>query len=247
MYRIKPKIIAHRGFSHYAPENTLASCITALDHHADYLEIDVQLSKDGIPVVIHDTTLERTVHDVPTGRVIDFTAFQLTGMDAGKWFHPDFIGTPISLLDDILNLPRHKTGLFMEIKGEDCEPKAIVQAVLARLKLQKDADVVIIGSYYPDILEEVLSAKPHQPVLGIADEEVWLEYFLDKGFKHLALDYRMLNEEMVKKLVVQGIRIWSFTVDDYHIAHDLVTWGVEGIITNNPNAMSFFHVFSENW
>ena len=100
----QPLVIAHRGFSGVAPENTLAAFRKAIDVGADMFELDVLLSQDEHVVVIHDDTLERTTNG--TGKVIDHTLAELQALDAGSWFSPEFAGEPIPTLEDALRLAK---------------------------------------------------------------------------------------------------------------------------------------------
>ncbi|MHB8172693.1 MAG: glycerophosphodiester phosphodiesterase, partial [Thermincolia bacterium] len=107
--------IAHRGWSGRAPENTMASIAMAIEEpRIQAIEIDVQLTKDGVPVVIHDFTLERTTNG--KGRVKDYTYEQLASMDAGEWFSHEFAGEKIPRLEDVLLAVRGKTRLLIELK-----------------------------------------------------------------------------------------------------------------------------------
>ena len=99
-------VIAHRGASAYAPENTLSSFRLAVEMKAEMMELDVSLSKDGIPVVIHDETVNRTTD--ANGAVSDFTVDELKVLETGAWFSEDFAGEPFPTLKEVLS----------EVKGE---------------------------------------------------------------------------------------------------------------------------------
>ena len=110
-----PKIIAHRGYSGQFPENTLAAFAGALDIGADYIELDVQLSKDGQVVILHDDSLKRTTG--VDGKVSDFTYEELAGLDAGAWFDASFAGEKIPTLEEALTLIRDtQCGVYLELK-----------------------------------------------------------------------------------------------------------------------------------
>ncbi|MGW0225493.1 glycerophosphodiester phosphodiesterase, partial [Streptomyces tendae] len=117
-----PDVIAHRGSSGMAPENTAAAIDLAVRQHADHVEIDVQRTKDGKLVNFHDCTMQRTtdIEDLypgrPSYRVSDFTWNELRRLDAGTWFHDDYAGEPIITLDDVIHHIQHtRTGLLAEI------------------------------------------------------------------------------------------------------------------------------------
>src|SRR5262245_59418730 len=111
------EVIAHRGSSAVAPENTLAAVDLAIRAKAHRVEFDVQLTKDGVPVVLHDETLERTTNG--KGRVRDRTYKEISKLDAGSWFHADFRGERLPTLDMVLELCRGKIPVNVEIKSED--------------------------------------------------------------------------------------------------------------------------------
>lgn len=110
-------VIAHRGHSSAAPENTLAAVAAAISAGAGAVEIDVQLTGDRVPVVIHDTELDRTT--AATGPVPGTTAAALAGVDAGSWFAPEFAGEPVPLLVDVLDVltVADDVDLLLEVKG----------------------------------------------------------------------------------------------------------------------------------
>ena len=124
-------VIAHRGASAEAPENTLPAFQLAAEQGADWFELDCQLSADDEVVVIHDATLERTTDG--TGRVADHTLAELRALDAGSWFDPRFAGTPIPTLAEALELTpgRHRIGAYVEIKSV-ADERALMEQVLAR-------------------------------------------------------------------------------------------------------------------
>ncbi|MGB2715228.1 MAG: glycerophosphodiester phosphodiesterase family protein [Vicinamibacterales bacterium] len=126
-------VIAHRGASAYAPEHTIAAYRLALEQRADFVEQDLQISKDGVLVCLHDLTLERTtnVEEVfptrsvagPNGRpswnVSDFTLPELKTLDAGSWFDAKFKGERIPTFQEAIDLVRGKAGLYPETKGPE--------------------------------------------------------------------------------------------------------------------------------
>ncbi len=139
-----PKIIAHRGYSHKAPENTLASFQKAIEVNADYFELDVQLSKDDSLMIMHDGTVDRTTDG--TGGISDLTWQQLKELDAGSWFSEEFAGERIPTLSEALVLAKNSAnniGVIVEIKSSNTSvPKKIVELVK---KLGMENRVVVSG------------------------------------------------------------------------------------------------------
>ena len=132
-------VIAHRGASAYAPENTLASFAKAIELKADWFELDVHLTKDGRVVVIHDGSLER-VAGIKKG-VPEMTLAEIKQADAGAWFSKDFAGERIPTLDETLVLAKGRIGVYIEIKS-DASDKALLgkmEAVVAKHRGSRDS------------------------------------------------------------------------------------------------------------
>jgi glycerophosphoryl diester phosphodiesterase len=139
-------VIAHRGASAYAPENTLASFRKAIDLDADWFELDCTLTRDGEVVVIHDNTLERTTGGVP-GDVKDYTLAEIERYDVGTWFDPVFAAERIPTLGETLDLATGRIGVYVEIKNSD-DDSALTRDLLAHFG---DAE-----SLFPDYRDAVL-------------------------------------------------------------------------------------------
>jgi len=175
-------LVAHRGASAYAPEHTLAAYRLALEQGADFVEQDLQISKDGVLVCLHDLTLERTtnVEEVfpdrsvagPKGRrtwnVSDFTLQELKRLDAGSWFDAKFAGERIPTFQEAIDLVRGKAGLYPETKGPEVyggrgfDMERLVLALLAENKLDRpDSDPktpVVIQSFSAESLQKMRKA-----------------------------------------------------------------------------------------
>ena len=121
-------VIAHRGASAYAPENTLAAFALAADMKADWFELDCTLTKDGEVLVIHDSDIERTTGLV--GNVKDLTLAQLKALDAGSWKGPKFAGERLPTLGEALDLAKErKIGVYVEIKNSDDDNKLMTEII----------------------------------------------------------------------------------------------------------------------
>ena len=122
-----PIVTAHRGYSTAAPENTLPAFQLAIDHHSDRAELDVQMTKDGVVMVTHDTSLRRC-----TGRnanIYDLTFAQVRERDAGRWFSARYAGTQIPTLEEVLDLCKGKIQLNIEIKPNAATPELEAETV----------------------------------------------------------------------------------------------------------------------
>lgn len=175
-------LVAHRGASAYAPEHTLAAYRLALEQGADFVEQDLQISKDGVLVCLHDLTLERTtnVEEVfpdrsvagPKGgrtwNVSDFTLQELKRLDAGSWFDTKFAGERIPTFQEAIDLVRGKAGLYPETKGPEVygsrgfDMERLVLALLAKNTLDRpDSDPktpIVIQSFSAESLQKMRKA-----------------------------------------------------------------------------------------
>lgn len=122
-------VIAHRGASAYAPENTLAAFELAAEQGADWFELDCTLSKDNAIIVIHDSDLERTTNLSEEIPVASMTLAQLKELDAGSWFSPEFAGEALPTLEEALDFAKRRIGVYVEIKNSD-DDDALIQAML---------------------------------------------------------------------------------------------------------------------
>lgn len=119
-------VIAHRGASAYAPENTIAAFDLAIDMKADWFELDCQLTKDNEVIVIHDATVDRTSNTV--GKVSEMTLEELKSLDAGSWSQALYRGEPLPTLEESLDFARDRIGVYIEIKSSDDDSELIKRA-----------------------------------------------------------------------------------------------------------------------
>jgi glycerophosphoryl diester phosphodiesterase len=187
-------LVAHRGASAYAPEHTLAAYRLAIEQGADFVEQDLQISKDGVLVCLHDLTLERTtnVAKVFPGRaargrgwrktwnVSDFTLHELKTLDAGSWFDPKFKGERIPTFQEAIDLVRGKAGLYPETKGPEVygsrgfEMEALLLAELAKNQLDRpDSDPktpVVIQSFSAESLRRLRGSGSMLPLTFLVSD-----------------------------------------------------------------------------
>src|SRR5256886_14516915 len=239
----KMDIIAHRGASHEAPENTLAAVRLAWEQGADAVEVDVQLSKDSQPVVIHDEDAKRTAG--VAGKVSDQTLDRLRRLDVGRWKGEDWIGEKIPTLDEVLAMVPRGKRLFVEFK---CGPPAIPEfkAALERSGTAR-AQVVAIG-FSEATMKAVKTALREMEVCWISrfkrnwNTGQWLPTAeqLIKTAKHAGLDGVDLDAggpvdvELVKELKAAKLKTYVWTVDSPTKARRLAKAGVDGLTTNRP-------------
>ena len=228
----RPFLWAHRGASRVAPENTLSAFAAALESGADGLELDIHLSCDGVPVVIHDETLERTTDG--SGAVVAVTLPQLQKLDAGSWFSAAFAGEAIPTLAEVLKIFGGQLRLNLELK----EFHAGV-AVLALLRDYPAAEVVLSSFDYA-LLKRLRAMDDDVPLAVLLDSGNWRQAVqvakeLSACAFHPAVN--QLHRPMVDVCIRAGIPVSVWTVDDVGVARSLIRAGVTGLFTNDPGTL----------
>lgn len=232
--------VAHRGATGYAPENTIAAFDLAVDMKADYIEIDVQRSKDGELVLIHDTTVDRTTDG--TGKVGDLTFEQLRSLDAGSWKGEQFAGEPIPTFEEILDRYHGKIGILIELKAPELYPgiEEQVAEVLKERNLDKPQnEKIIIQSFNFESVKRVDQLLPQVPVGVLTSNRADTTLEALQKFSTYAdwfnPSYGIVTEELVNQVHSQGMHIGSWTVRSQEAADFLFEMGVDAIISDYPD------------
>jgi len=228
----KTAVVAHRGASGFAPENTLAAFSKAINMGADYVELDVQFTLDEKVVVIHDPTLERTTNFV--GNVSDFTLTELQKADAGSWFSEDFSNEKVPTLEQVLDLVSGRLQLNVEIKNRE-EYSTIVDKVIHILKKNLFHDV-FISSFSRDIIELVKEIDQSIQT-GYLFEHKLLKHIYEGNWEFLCASHLLVNREFFNKAREYGKRLFVWTVNKNHEMEKMIELGVDGIITNYPDIL----------
>lgn len=234
-------VIAHRGASGYAPENTIASFNKALELKANYIELDVQMTKDHELVVIHDTNIDRTTNG--SGEVREFTYEELKKYDAGKWFHKKYSGQKIPTLQEVLLKYYGKVGLLIEIKNPNLYPE-IAERLATELKSHGVVgvinDKVIVQSFDIDLLKQFKQLMPNIP-LGL------LVKFRMQGISNIQLkvwsdlvhfinpNKALITKKLVKRIHAHDLRVIPYTVRDKKSIKGLMDARIDGIVTDYPD------------
>ncbi len=234
-----PKIIAHRGASVFAPENTLAAFNHAYKLGADGIELDVMLTNDDEIVVIHDDTVDRTTNG--SGRVSDFSYRTLRDLDAGSIFSNDFRGEHLPTLVEVYEQFGGKLLINVELKNYASLFDQLPQKVVALTKDFKLTDSVLFSSFNPRNLSVVNRLEPAIK-LGLltfpGKSGSLLRGPLGRLFPYDALHpyFSDVNEKMVSKLHAMGRKVNVWTVDDPVELRRLSDLAVDAIICNDPEA-----------
>lgn len=206
--------VAHRGFSGLAPENTLAAFRMAIEQpYVHMIELDVHLSKDEIPMVIHDGSLKRTTNG--QGLVREKTAEELGLLDAGSWFNPSFASEGVPTLAEVLTLLAGKCQINVELKGDEVDHERLAQRsvdVVRSLQLEQD---VVLTSFYPDILRAARIYDPSMKIGLIIDNNPadLISRLQAMEARYLSINYRHLNTSLLKQTAEAGISVMAWTVN----------------------------------
>ncbi|KAF0822394.1 Glycerophosphoryl diester phosphodiesterase [Cytobacillus firmus] len=232
--------IAHRGATGYAPENTIAGFDLAVDMKADYIEIDVQRSKDGELVVIHDTTVDRTTNG--TGKVGDLTFDFLRSLDAGSWKGEQFAGEPIPTFEEILDRYHGKVGILIELKAPELYPgieEQVADALKERNLDKPQNEKIIIQSFNFDSMKTMDQLLPKVPIGVLTSNRVDTTAEALKEFSAYAdwfnPSYGIVTKELVNQVHTLGLQIGSWTVRSQEAADFLFEMEVDAIITDYPD------------
>ncbi len=230
-----PLIIAHRGASAVAPENTIAAFEAAIAAGADGIEFDVRLSRDDVPVVIHDDTLRRTGR--VRGRVADLTFAELNRIDVGSWFSNDFGNQRIPSLKQLFELCRsNNMVLYLEMKSR--EPK--LAETCCRLIHDHGLKArVIFECYEHSALETVrnIDSSLRTAALFQPPSSFILKRAQAIGASEIALHHRLTNKRLVEKARLANLKVVTWTVDDPAWVSRAQAHGIDALITNNPSAL----------
>lgn len=239
--RYRPIIIAHRGYSAKAPENTFSAFQAAIDAGAKIIELDVTLTKDSQLIVIHDDTVDRTTNG--KGNVSDFTLDELQNLDAGEWFSPEFKGEKLPLLAEVLDVFGNKVIINIEIKSQLDPDTPIARKVVDVIKNKACTSSVIISSFDHNLLKQVNELDESIKIGVLSDEDNLDNVDIVEQTKSLnGISFNPCSKSIraidVKKLHEAGILVlpWSYTKDDSpkHVEM-LLDLGVDGVFTNFSN------------
>lgn len=227
----KVMLIAHRGYSSHAPENTLSAFLLAVRHGYLDIEFDVQLSKDGVPVVIHDDTVNRTTDG--EGRVIDHTFDQLKELDAGSWFSMSYAGESIPSLEEVLVTLKGRARLHLELKSGEPELPAKIAQLLSSTGWLKDAlrqprfhamrkPRLVISSFDREQLlrsMELLSPTIMHELLVVKASDESLEWAAQHKVRSYHPDGNAITPELVRKARKLGMHVgaWWWTRQEQDI------------------------------
>ncbi len=230
-------IIAHRGASSFAPENTTAAFRKAVELNADAIEFDVKLTKDGEMVIIHDQLLERTTNG--SGKVIDCTYEELYRLDAGSFFSEEFKGEKIPLLKNVLEQFSDKLLINIEITNYKSSHDGLAGNIAALVKAMGIEKRVFFSSFLPknlkitsEILPEVPTALLTLPGLPGLLSRSGLFYKISPQLIHPY--YKDISAAYIKRQHAKGRKVNVWTVNQKEDMQEMIKLEVDGLITDDP-------------
>ena len=240
---IYPRIVAHRGGGTLAPENTLAAMRCGLQHGFRAVEFDVMLTKDGVPVLMHDYRFGRTVRGF--GSVPETTAVELTAMDAGSWLSPAFAGEPVPTYEQVLAFCKDNA-IWMNV---EIKPAPLFEALTGRIVGEttrrlfaseiaagkRSADLLLFSSFSFDALMTAKEAAPDIPRGFLVDKlpSDWLQRLHALDAVALHINQKNLSEPLAHAVKAEGFGLFCYTVNTPERARELFACGVDAIFTDH--------------
>ena len=223
-------VVAHRGDSYHAPENTIPAFELAIKNGADFVEIDIRKTKDGHIVIMHDPTVDRTTNG--TGKVSELTLDYIKSLDAGFWYSKKFENVKVPTFREVLEMAKDKVGLFIELKQEGLEEDVV--------KLLKEYDmindVVVLSSLWGS-LRKIKFLEPHIPTMcdfpKVSYEELYRvqEYYPNI----ISIHKNRLDKSFIRYVHKKGIMINSWPINTYQETLKSIESEVDFITTDNPS------------
>lgn len=238
------KIIAHRGASAYAPENTIAAFQKAYALGARSVEFDVMLSADGFPFVFHDTSLRRTTNG--RGEFGKTDAASIQALDAGAWFSKQFRGEKVPTFSAVLEwLLAYDVSANIEIKPYPGVVEATTVAVLTHLNRYwpHDKPLPLISSFEAEALTLCRSLSPEMPIGYLMHQ--WERDWLEKARKWQCFSVHLYvgiaTEARIAAIKEAGFKVFVYTVNRARQAQSLLRQGVDAVFSDYPDLLGMVH------
>ncbi|MCU4966326.1 glycerophosphodiester phosphodiesterase [Bacillus toyonensis] len=242
------KNIAHRGASAYAPEHTIAAYKLGQQLKGDYIEIDLQMTKDGHLLAMHDETVNRTTNG--KGLVKEHTLEEMKQLNVGSFFNEkypnlakkEFENAKVPTLKEIIEMFGHNANYYIETKSPD-EYAGMEEKLLEIIKYYQISDKVIIQSFSEESLQKIHSLHANIPLVQLLSykKAVQLNELEIEKYKTycigLGMNYKYIDSAYVKKIKKHGLEVHPFTVDNEKDMKNLLSWGVDGMFTNYPDRL----------
>lgn len=239
-------VIAHRGASANAPENTLAAIKKAIDLGAHAVEIDVRMTKDGELVVIHDASVSRTSNG--KGAVNEYTLAEIKMLDAGSWFDEKFKDEKIPTLNEVFSVIDSTVTLIIEIKDDSRYMSRMIDKVIRSVRKNSSHKKIILKSFNTKVLEHIRRFAPEIPLIYVYGIRIpFLNFSIGSRVSFqdlftLNIDYLqphslLLSQDFVREAHANGYKIIAWDVDGENKMKRMIRIGVDAIETDNPDML----------
>lgn len=233
----KPWIIAHRGASGHAPENTLAAFERAVQLGAGFIETDIRLTRDAHFVAIHDDILERTTNG--RGAVHQHTLAELRALDAGHWFDREFDGQRIPTLDEILAFgQKHDAVFYLEVKFDSS--MGMHHSLVAALRRAESAARTIVISFDPAMLASVRALDASIMTGLLVDRESLMDATkraVGAGARQLCANHEIATPKLVEEAHGADLQVVGWTVNEMNDLRTMLASKIDGIMTDLPDRL----------
>jgi glycerophosphoryl diester phosphodiesterase len=235
-----PQLIGHRGAAAYAPENTLDSIHTAADMGLEWIECDVKLTSDGVPILFHDDTLDRTTNGA--GPVSQASLERIRSLDVGSWYGESFGQALVPTLEEAISvLIERGLGLNLEIKPCPGREKETAEAALDILAQYWDDHDKLLISSFQHVSLETAADMAHDWNRGLLTGETFPENWKEMAdyldVSAIIADCNHLTREQAEDIMDGGYALGTYTVNDPQKARLLQSWGVDSMISDCPDVI----------
>lgn len=231
-----PKVLAHRGAGKLAPENTLAAMRCGMEYGYRAVEFDVMLSKDGVPVLMHDPEFGRTVQG--QGAVATTLCSELLKMDAGAWFSEKYRGETVPSYESVVLFCR-QNDIFMNVEikpapGFEAKTGEVVAQTTLAMYGALSEEFPLFSSFSVDALMAAKHVAPQVPRGFLTDQiqENWREAMREIKAVALHTNHKHLNLTLAAQVKQAGFGLFCYTVNTAERAHEIRSWGVDGFCTD---------------
>jgi glycerophosphoryl diester phosphodiesterase len=234
-----PLNIAHRGASAYAPENTLASIQKAMDMGADIIELDLHQTKDGVPVVLHDTSLWRTAGI--RRNVGSLTLKEIQKLDVGRWFNPKFENQRIPTLQEVLEMVQDRVTLNLELKQGTSPYPNFTDNIIHLLNQCHLFSKTLISSFHHGTIQRIRKDFPEAFLGYLSHREATSKIFssaIDLKAYSLHIPFRKISPALLDKSHSRGFQVFCYTVNHPDEMKRFLKMGVDGLFTNYPDRLA---------
>lgn len=224
------KVMAHRGASTEAPENTMAAFQKAIDDMADYIELDVQLTNNGEVIVMHDSNAYRTTG--VDANIVNMTYKEVKTLDAGSWFSDEYVGENVPSLKEVLELTQGKIKLNIELKPAD-NGTALAKNTVRIIEKYNMVNDCVITSFSESALKAVKTYNQEIKV-GYILSAAYGDFYDMKNVDFFSVNAAFLSKRTIDAIHNSGKRVYAWTVNNKESIKNLTNKGVDVIITDNP-------------